>query len=216
MTRSKKSLPMFGRKEVKNFEQGIVVEQAAGARIRRNEVHHNVARNPQMAFIAHGIELRATRDSEISQNFVHHNGTAGIQVRLGSTRNVVRANRAHENGTRRMATWEGVGIFVTGPTNDNEILENEILRNHGWGILVARPAGTAPITGTVIAQNRIHENARAGIAIMGPASRNLIRQNNATGNSRAGFTLAPCYPFDLFDELPVDNVWERNQGTSNF
>ncbi|HUG17283.1 MAG TPA: right-handed parallel beta-helix repeat-containing protein, partial [Thermomicrobiales bacterium] len=105
---------------------------------------------------------------------------------------------------------------LTGPSDQNAILENAVLDNSGWGIVLTRPPGL-PLTGTLIAQNRIHGNARAGIALMGSAvSGNLILQNNATGNSVAGYTLAPCYPFDLFDWFGVDNTWHANQGNANF
>ncbi len=204
--------------EVRNFERGIVVEQATYARIRRNEVHHNLDKVAPLNTLtdAVGIDLRTVRFSEVSQNFSHDNGVAGLQVRVGSTRNVIRANRLNDNGSQLTADWSGKGILLTGPSNDNTVLENEVLRNSGWGIVITRPPGQ-PLTGTFVAQNRLHDNARAGISLMGSAvSGNVILRNNATGNSVAGYTLATCYPFDLFDQLPVDNTWEGNKGTSNF
>lgn len=204
--------------EVRNFERGIVVEQATYAHIRRNEVHHSLDKVAPLNSLtdAVGIDLRTVRFSEVSQNFSHDNGNAGLQVRVGSTRNVIRANRLNDNGSQLTADWSGKGIHLTGPSNDNTVLDNEVVGNSGWGILISRPAGQAPLTGTFVAQNRLHHNARAGISLMGPASGNVILNNNAAGNSVAGYTLAPCYPFDLFDQPPVDNTWEGNKGTSNF
>ena len=43
---------------------------------------------------------------------------------------------------------------------------------------------------------------------------NTIVQNNVTGNSIAGITTSMCYPFDLFDDTPINNTWARNQGTA--
>ncbi|MBA3256886.1 MAG: right-handed parallel beta-helix repeat-containing protein [Pyrinomonadaceae bacterium] len=204
--------------EVRNFERGIVVEQATHARISRNEVHHSLDKVAPLDSLtdAVGIDLRTVRFSEVSQNFSHDNGVAGLQVRVGSTRNVIRANRLNENGSQLTADWSGKGILLTGPSNDNTVLENEALRNSGWGIVISRPAGLAPLTGTFVAQNDLHHNARAGISLMGAVSGNVILNNNAAGNSVAGYTLAICYPFDLFDQPPVDNTWEGNKGTSNF
>ncbi len=86
--------------------------------------------------------------------------------------------------------------------------------NNGWGIRIARPANS-PLTGTLVAQNRVHGNARAGITVMGSAvAGNTIVQNNVTGNSIAGITTSMCYPFDLFDDTPINNTWARNQGTA--
>lgn len=69
--------------------------------------------------------------------------------------------------------------------------------------------------GNEIKQNRIHGGARAGVAVRGPSNGNFVEQNDATGNGLAN--LAPSGRFDLFDsEIPPDNVWERNKGTSNF
>ena len=47
-----------------------------------------------------------------------------------------------------------------------------------------------------------------------PHHDNFILQNNCTANGLAN--LAPSGTFDLFDALPANNIWGRNQGTSNF
>lgn len=201
--------------EVRDFQRGIVVQWATQARIRGNDVHDNIKLTSIGLESATGIDLVTTHFSDVSENFVHHNGYRGIGVRLGSTNNVLRANRINENGTLVTAFMDGIGILVTGPTNDNKVLANRIVRNFGRGIWLTRPLGLAPTTGNLVAENQLHENQRAGICIMGSAQNNYILQNNATDNNLSG--LAPCLNFNLFDDSPVDNIfWERNQGTSNF
>jgi len=201
--------------EVRDFQRGIVVQWATQARIRGNEVHDNIKWIVNGLESATGIDLVTTHFSDVSENFVHQNGYRGMGLRVGSTNNVLRANRIYENGTLVTTLMDGVGVLVTGlGTNDNKILSNEILRNYGRGVMLGRPAGTTPITGTLVAENRLHENQRAGICLMFAVQNNYILQNNATGNSLSG--LPPCLTSSLLDMFPGNNVWERNQGTSNF
>jgi nitrous oxidase accessory protein NosD len=200
--------------EVRDFQRGIVVQWATQARIRGNEVHDNTKWTAIGLESATGIDVVTTHFSDVSENIVHHNGYRGIGLRLGSTNDVLRANRIYENGTLVTTAMDGLGILVTGPTNDNKILANEILRNYGRGIMLSRPVGTTPITGNLVAENRLHENQRAGICIMTAAQDNYILQNDAKGNNLSG--LPPCLTFNLFEMVPGSNVWERNQGTSNF
>ena len=63
-------------------------------------------------------------------------------------------------------------------------------------------------------KNRLRENQRCGVCIMGAAQNNLVLKNDATGNNLAG--LAPCLTFNLFDNSPFGNVWKKNNGTANF
>lgn len=201
--------------EVRDFQRGIVVQWATQARIRGNEVHDNTKWTANGLESATGIDLVTTHFSDVSENFVHHNGYRGMSFRVGSTDNVLRSNRIYENGTLVTTVMEGQGVMVTGlGTNDNKILANEILRNYGRGIMLGRPVGTTPITGNLVAENRLHENQRAGICIMTAAQDNYILQNDAKGNNLSG--LPPCLTFNLFEMVPGSNVWERNQGTSNF
>jgi parallel beta-helix repeat protein len=203
--------------EVRDFQRGIVVQLATGALILGNDVHDNIKWPGAAGALdqALGIDLVTANSSEVSENFVHNNGARGISIRVGSTNNVLRANRIYENGTLLKTDMSGVGVMVTGAgTNDNEILANKILRNYGRGVMISRPAGTTPITGNLVAKNQMHENQRAGVCIMGSAINNYILKNNATDNNLSG--LPPCLTFNLFDDLPVDNIWDRNQGTSNF
>ena len=205
--------------EVRGFDQGIVASLADGVWIHRNDIHSNVDKVAPFAGLTDGIgvDLRTVRFSRVSGNLVHGNGGNGIAVRIGSTHNSIRANRISGNALQSLQSPEGMGagLVVTGPSSHNELLENEVVANYGWGIWLTRPAGLA-LSGILVAQNRSHENVRAGIAIMGSAvSDNTILQNNATGNQTGGLTDSPCWPFDLFDDAPVNNTFARNQGAAS-
>jgi parallel beta-helix repeat protein len=203
--------------EVRDFQRGIVLQFTTGARIIGNDVHDNSKSPGPPANLdqATGIDLVTAKSSDVSENSVHNNGAAGIQLRVGSTDNVVRDNKIFENGALLTTEMSGRGVLVTGAgTNDNEIRSNKILRNDGRGIFITRPAGSVPITGNLVLKNQVHENQRSGICIMGAAQDNVVLKNDATDNNRSG--LAPCLTFNLFDDSPVDNTWRRNQGTSNF
>src|SRR5262249_24745770 len=202
--------------EVRGFQRGIVSQFTTRARISGNDVHDN-NKSPAPANLdqATGIDLVTATLSDVSENSVHNNGVAGIQLRVGSTNNVVHANNIFENGALLTTDMGGRGVLVTGAgTIDNEIRSNKILRNFGRGIMISRPVGTVPITGNLVLKNRVHENQRCGVCIMGAAQDNVVLKNDATGNNLSG--LAPCRTFNLFDDLPVDNIWKKNQGTSNF
>ena len=203
--------------EVRDFQRGIVLQFTIGARIIANDLHDNNKSPGPAANLdqAIGIDLVTAKSSDVSENSVHNNGAGGIQLRVGSTNNVVAANKVFENGALLTADMSGRGVVVTGAgTNDNEIRSNKILRNFGRGITISRPAGTVPITGNLALKNVVHENQRCGICTMGAAQDNVILKNDATGNNLSG--LAPCLTFNLFDESQVDNIWKKNWGNSNF
>jgi parallel beta-helix repeat protein len=201
--------------EVQNYAQGITLEWAEAARVHLNEVHQ--IRTPATgagAFDGRGILVINTRASNVTRNTVMHAGQAGMFVAFASEYNVVRGNRANENGDQA-PNLGGVGISVTGAgAHHNQILENETLRNFGRGIWVTRPSGTAPLTGNIVAQNRSHYNQRSGIAT-GPATfGNLFSQNDARWNNLSG--LPPCYQCNLMEMSNAGgNTWERNLGTLN-
>jgi hypothetical protein len=82
------------------------------------------------------------------------------------------------------------------------------------GVRIVRPGGSNPVTGTVVAQNRAHENQRSGIAIMFAASGNFVLRTMRAGNNLSG--LPPCYDCNLVElSTSGPNVWERNLGTFN-
>ncbi len=202
--------------EIRDFTDGLVAQFATGAHLHRNDVHDN---EPQPGGVpglgvATGIDLRTTENSEVTENLVYHNGGDGIEVRVGSTGNTIKANRVYENGTQFQATPDAAGIFLTGAgTNNNRVEENEVVRNNGRGIILARPAGTAPITGNLVLQNRAHDNQRSGIAIMFAATQNYVFQNDARDNNLSG--LPPCVHCNLVELSTSGNFFARNLGTFN-
>jgi parallel beta-helix repeat protein len=178
-------------------------------------VHDNVDKTPPLVIgDTAGIELVTAHVTDVSQNVVHHNGDGGIQLRVASTQNTIRHNHVSENGIQRLADLGAAGILVTGAgTHDNRIEHNEILANYGRGIMLCRPAGMAPITGNLVAHNRLHGNHRSGVAIMNAGTGNFVMHNDARDNNLSG--LAPCYKCNLFDLSIGGNIWEKNQGTFN-
>jgi hypothetical protein len=201
--------------EVVNFERGIVVQWASNVSVRHNHVHDNVDKvAPLVLGEAAGIEIITAHFTDVSHNVVHHNGDGGIQLRVGSTRNTVAHNRVYANGTQRLEDLEGRGILATGGgTHDNRIEYNDVLANHGRGITIARPAGTAPITGNLVAYNRVHGNQRSGVSLMFAATGNVVVHNDARDNNLS--ELAPCYRCNLFDLSIGGNIWQNNLGTFN-
>ena len=187
-----------------NYASGIRTINAELCKFHLNEVR-------QTSGIA--IRIANSQFNDISQNFVHDCFEGII---LGTSfGNTVRGNRCQDLG-QNPDNPGACGVFtnsvatsLTG-ANDNVIVENEILRSY-WGVLIT---GAKPGTGNRVAQNRCHECLRAGVAVLEPHHDNFILQNNCTGNGLAN--LAPSGTSDLFDDLPVNNIWGRNQGTSNF
>lgn len=197
---------------VQSFERGIVLEGATFCRVLQNEVRNNTDKDLSTPpFLSDGIVLIGAHGNEVLENRVHDNGHNGIFLIAGSTGNTIRANRTNDNGAQTGAALAGCGVQLTGGSNNgNRITENEVLGN-GWGILLG-PSGA--MTDNFVGQNRIHQNHRAGVAIFQAATGNFVQQNDARGNGVGN--LSPSFRFDLFDQGDVDNVWLRNQGTTNF
>ena len=87
-----------------------------------------------------------------------------------------------------------------------------MLRNH-WGIIINTPSANA--SANIIHTNTVHNNGRAGIAILSLTARgNTVENNDVTGNGL--LNLAPSLRFDLFAASPADNTWRNNQGNANF
>ena len=205
--------------EVEKFNSGIVLELGSQVLVHHNDIHDNTSKNPSLPLgEATGIDLRTTDHSEVSENFLHHNGARGIYLRVGSNHNMIRVNRVEDNGFQYADTVRiGIGIGVTGNlTNDNRVEENDLNNNNGWGIQLARPLNTVPLTGNMMLQNRAHGNQRGGIAIMGAAKANYVLQNDARDNNLSGLTpCVHCNLVDLSTGLGDPNVFERNLGTFN-
>lgn len=194
---------------VQNFEVGIALEHARGSRIRENETRNNLDKQPPNNFWE-GIRLIASDDNEIRDNFSHRNGDSSLTLSDGSSRNVIRGNRLNDNGPQAGNGTCGI-LFLGGANNNNQIVNNEMLRN-GWGILF-NPISAS--SGNIISGNRLHEGPRAGIALRGQSGGNVIEDNDVTGNGVQN--VAPSFGFDLFDDSTGSgNIWRRNSGRANF
>lgn len=197
---------------VRNFERGIVLENAKQCRVRTNETRDCI--DVQGALDeGDGIVLIASQNNEIRDNNTHLNGHDGIFLTENSSNNVVAANRVAGNGVQRVAIpLGGCGIETgTGANNNNQIIDNQVLDGH-WGIRIG-PAGAS--TGNLIARNRAANNLRAGVAVRGLSNGNTLEDNNAAGNGLAN--IVPTLAVDLFDDSTGGgNIWRRNTGRSNF
>jgi parallel beta-helix repeat protein len=201
--------------EVRNFERGISVFWTTGARVTHNYVHHNTDRTlPLAQGEAYGIGLVRVSSSELSHNVVSHNGWQGIFIGTDNPGNTVHHNRVVENGTQiDVLRQDGTGILVQ--SDSTQIQHNEILANNGRGIFVTLNR-VAPLTGILVAYNRVHDNQRAGVSIGGNATGNTVIHNDARENNPSG--LGPCPPCNLNDISTGrngGNVWAFNHGTFN-
>jgi hypothetical protein len=205
------------RFEVRNFERGITVQWAAEARVSHNYVHDNLDKAaPAVLGDGFGIELTSVWASDVGHNRISGNGFGGVRIggAPGSTDNTVHHNRIVDNGSDAcLVCGNGVGINVTGASNNNRVLFNEILGTNGRGVVIQRPLAQAPITGILVAHNRVHGNQRAGIAILAGATDNVVMHNDARDNNLSG--LGPSFHCNLFDNSvgrDGGNVWAHNLG----
>ena len=204
--------------EVRNYERGITLLWTTHARVSHNYVHDNVDQTaPAFTGDGFGIELTSASASDVSHNIISRNGFGGIRVggTPGSTDNTIHHNRVNENGTASSSVARnGQGILLTGSSNNNDVQHNEILANNGRGVVMTRPLTETPISGILLAHNRLHGNQRAGVAIMGSATGNIVEYNDARDNNLAG--IGPCWRCNLFDNSTGrngENTFRQNHGT---
>lgn len=193
---------------VQSFEAGIVFEGTTDSRIHNVETRFNDSDTPSLR---DGLQLVASDHVWVTNVSAHDNGHNGITLKEGSSNNVLHNNTTNDNGQNPAvaANFGGCGIqLISSDNNHNTITANEVRRN-GWGIQVGGGSNDNDI-----AQNRSHQNARAGLVVLDSGSNNFIGQSNATGNGIAN--VAPSGTFDLFDEGELDNTWRNNKGTFNF
>jgi parallel beta-helix repeat protein len=195
---------------IQNWERGLVLDHVTKCRVDHNEVRRNHAKAPPPITAgvtqSDGIVLEQAQDNEILSNYIHDNGTLGLYLRNGSSSNKVRANRLIDNGWQQESSGRfGAGILSQVANNDdNEIADNEIAGND-WGL---RNSGAD--NRTVIRNNRIHGNRRAGLFILAPFNR--IEGNIVTGNGLAN--LPPSCRFDMINAFGAGgNTWVDNVGT---
>lgn len=92
---------------VRNFERGIVVQNATKTVIRGNEVHSNNSKTASTApplapgvDLFEGVVLIGASNTEVSDNTLRDNGHDGLMITGGSRNNVVRGNRMRNNGAQ--------------------------------------------------------------------------------------------------------------------
>lgn len=94
---------------VRNFERGIVVQNAANTVILRNEVHSNNSKTANTApplapgvDLFEGVVLLGAIGAQVSENVLRNNGHDGLMIAGGSRNNVIRNNRVLNNGAQTM------------------------------------------------------------------------------------------------------------------
>jgi parallel beta-helix repeat protein len=167
-----------------NLIQGFLIRRywEAGIWLRMGSSGNTIRKNVTTESPHHdGIQVAGSNDNVIEHNEAIDNpdpSACGINVTFGSQRNVVRHNLLVNN------EW---GIQTAGPTTlDNEIFENEALRNRGNGI-----RNIVLASGTIIEGNRAFENGltpgpntgifASGIHI-GSGTGIVVRRNHAFDN----------------------------------
>ena len=92
---------------VRNFERGIVVENASNTVISRNEVHSNNSKTADTApplapgvDLFEGLVLVASTGAQVTDNVLRNNGHDGLLIVGGSRNNIVRNNRMQNNGAQ--------------------------------------------------------------------------------------------------------------------
>lgn len=92
---------------VRNFERGIVVQNALGAVIRQNEVHSNNSKAANSApplapgvDLFEGVVLLGASGAQVAENILRNNGHDGLMIAGGSRNNIIRNNRILNNGAQ--------------------------------------------------------------------------------------------------------------------
>jgi len=92
---------------VRNFERGIVVQNAMGVVVRQNEVHSNNSKTANSApplapgvDLFEGVVLLGAGGSQVFENILRNNGHDGLMIAGGSRNNVIRNNRILNNGAQ--------------------------------------------------------------------------------------------------------------------
>lgn len=160
--------------------------------IRRNHIHHT-GLDPARATEGEGMYIGChdgscrTTDSLIEGNYIHHlrgtsgGGNDGIEIKAGSSGNVVRNNVIHDTNIGR--PYPGVFVYGGGPGTNT--VEGNVIWNAGEGIQVVSDA--------IVRNNIIFNCSATGItaaphAAM-PRVRNAAIINNTIVNAPVGVRL---------------------------
>ena len=196
---------------IQNYERGVVVESAYSFRFHRNEVRHNVSKDPPPISVgvtkSDGVVFSNVQNGFFSNNFVHDNGSIGLWLAGGSGGNSVFGNRFENNGTQQGlpgSGFSGASIMTGGRNNTrNEIVDNDVSGGY-WGIWIS----TSPDSANIVRDNRVQGAYRAGIAVWG--QHNIIEGNIVSGSG--SLNMPPSCGLDLIDLRELDNTWRSNVG----
>jgi parallel beta-helix repeat protein len=170
---------------------GVYTYGAEGSVWYGNEVDHNV----QYGFDPHD-------DSDgllIEDNDVHHNGNHGIIASKRCDSLVIRGNRAWANGKH--------GIMLHRSSNDALVEGNEAFDNGDSGIVVHGSSGS------VIQDNRVLNNANAGVRFSVGAADSVVSNNEIGGGGKHAFL---AYRGQDEPEPGADGRVKRNVVVGNY
>ncbi len=89
---------------IRNFERGIVLENTSNDLVRNNEVLNSTSKSAPPFVVGttpfEGIVLIASRNIEVTGNFSHDNGCAGLMLTGGTAGSRVQGNRFTGNGSQ--------------------------------------------------------------------------------------------------------------------
>ena len=185
-------------------DRGISLERVQESLVELNEAREGA---PMPDFSA-GIWLSDSSFNSVVGNYMHDNTMFGLGI-SASHFNVVRGNLVLRigNGEREPA---GCGISMWG-SRGNLILQNWF--EFGvWGIWIQED--DTPSVANLIQQNTIRSHTRTGIWISEPNNGNFILQNDVTGNGM--LWLPPTGRYDIFDDPPMNNIWQGNRAYAPF
>ncbi len=143
--------------------------------IRRNHIHHTglypdgETEGEGMYIGCHDASCRVT-NSLFEGNYIHHlrgtsvGGSDGIEIKAGSSRNVIRDNVIHDTNLARQYPC----IFVYGGGPGVNIVEGNVVWNCGEGIQVVADA--------IVRNNIVLNSSIAGISV-GPHAANPLTRN---------------------------------------
>lgn len=199
-----------------DFGDGITIVGSNLNSITGNRVIHNGPFDGIGLLGVSGDNL--IEDNVVSENNVPQTADDGIRIEgPGATNNTVRGNTVTGSALDGIAVFSNQG---TGPQNDGNVIEDNIVTANGFGFLGARPGeGIRTFiraNSTIIQGNQVHDNAGSGILIASGSLTNQVLSNTSTGNARQ----ASGTRFDLHDANvtpPCDaNTWFGNVfGTAN-
>ena len=171
--------------QISNCATGIVLTRVQESKVTKmtlTEIGSDI-----LGFLANGILLTETNDSEIVRNKVNDNDVSGI-VLVASNRNKISDNETNNN--------QRSGITAAfGGSNDNKVVGNESNGNGIAGIAVGGPGSRNVVRGNVA-----NGNLGRGIVLFGfETAEGVITSPIASGNNVQGNTALGNAEWDLLE-----------------